>query len=335
VQKSIATIIKFILSIGLGVLLVWLSVRNLSPKDIAEMKDAFSRVNWIWLLVGPFLGMLSNVVRALRWEMLLTSLNYKPKFSNVVASVYVMYLGNIVFPRLGEISRCGIMFKTDGIPIEKSIGTMVLERFVDVLTLLVAGTILFFMEYDLLFGVFQQYIIMPIQAKIGQSTFASAGLYIAVLLLVLAAFVWIYRNAEKNRLLLMIKEKVMGMLHGLVAVKDVSSPWLFLFYSILIWVMYFAMGYINFMILSETTHLGVSAAIAILFFGTFAFIATQGGVGAYPLITREILLLYGVAANIGYAWGWISWTLQTLMVIVAGLLAMAYLSFFAPKKVNS
>jgi len=335
VQKSIATIIKFILSIGLGVLLVWLSVRNLSPKDIAQMKDAFSRVNWMWLLVGPILGMLSNVVRALRWDMLLQSLGYKPKLLNVVAAIYVMYLGNVVFPRLGEISRCGIMFKTDGIPIEKSIGTMVLERFVDVLTLLVAGAILFFMEYDLLFGVFQQYIILPIQAKIGQSTFAAAGLYVAVLLIALAVFVWIYRNAEKNRLLLMIKEKVMGMLHGLVAVKDVSSPWLFIFYSILIWIMYFGMGYINFMILSETAHLGASAAIAILFFGTFAFIATQGGVGAYPLITREILLLYGVAANIGYAWGWISWTLQTIMVILAGLLAMGYLSFFAAKKVTS
>lgn len=281
------------------------------------------------------LGMLSNVVRALRWDMLLQSLGYKPKLLNVVAAIYVMYLGNVVFPRLGEISRCGIMFKTDGIPIEKSIGTMVLERFVDVLTLLVAGAILFFMEYDLLFGVFQQYIILPIQAKIGQSTFAAAGLYVAVLLIALAVFVWIYRNAEKNRLLLIIKEKVMGMLHGLVAVKDVSSPWLFIFYSILIWIMYFGMGYINFMILSETAHLGASAAIAILFFGTFAFIATQGGVGAYPLITREILLLYGVAANIGYAWGWISWTLQTIMVILAGLLAMGYLSFFAAKKVTS
>lgn len=331
-NKSLGTILKFLLSIGLGVLLVWLSVRNLSPKDIAEMKEAFSRVNWFWLVIGPSIGMLSNVVRALRWEMLLQSLGYKPKFPNVVAAVYVMYLGNVVFPRLGEISRCGIMFKTDGIPIEKSIGTMVLERIVDVLTLLIAGVILFFMEYDLLFGVFQQYIIIPIQAKMGQSTFAAVGLYALVALIALAVFVWIYRNADKNRLLLIIKEKVMGMLHGLVAVKDVSNPWLFIFYSILIWVMYFAMGYVNFMILTETAHLGASAAIAILFFGTFAFIATQGGVGAYPLITREILLLYGVAANIGYAWGWIAWTLQTIMVIVAGLLAMGYLSFFAQKR---
>jgi hypothetical protein len=124
----------------------------------------------------------------------------------------------------------------------------------------------------------------------------------------------------------------MGLLYGINSIRTVENPFLFVVYSILIWVMYFLMTYCNFMALTETAHLGVIPALALLFFGTFAFIATQGGIGAYPLIVREILLLYGVTANIGYAFGWISWSLQTLMVLISGLIALGYLTFVANPK---
>lgn len=326
-KKLLISILKFALSLGLGALLVWLAVRKLTPEDINEMKAAFARANWFWLFMGTAIGMLSNFVRAERWNMLLRSLGYKAKFGNVAAAVYVMYVGNIAFPRLGEISRCGVVFKTDGVPIEKSIGTMVLERIVDMLTLLTVGFLLFFVQHDLLFSVFEKYLIVPIQAKLQSTGNTSFYVQIAVLLLIPVLGFFIYKKAAKLPLVGVVLQKAKGMLSGLIAIRNVENPWLFLCYSILVWVMYLGMGYCNFMAFAETAHLGVGAAMAILFFGTFAFIATQGGVGAYPLITREILLLYGVSANIGYAWGWIAWTAQTLMVILSGLIAMAYLSF--------
>jgi uncharacterized protein (TIRG00374 family) len=329
VKKHIVNIVKLLISIGLGCLLVWLSIRNLTEKDWDEMSQAFNRANIWWLIAGPSIGMLSNLVRALRWEMLLNSLGYKPRFSNVAAAVYVMYLGNLAFPRLGEITRCGILYKTDGVPIEKSIGTMVLERVVDMLTLLIVGIALFFIEYDLLSSLFQQYILAPINAKIGSSS-VSGVVFNGILLAIFSfSLFWLYKNADKNRFLNIVKQKIMGLIKGIFSIKDVDKPVLFIFHSILVWAMYFAMTYCNFMALTETAGLGTSAALSILFFGTFAFIATQGGIGAYPLITREILILFGVAANIGYAWGWISWSLQTFMVIIGGLLSLAYLSFFA------
>lgn len=326
-KKLLLSILKFALSLGLGALLVWLAVRKLTADDIAEMKAAFERANWFWLFMGTAIGMLSNFVRAERWNMLLRSLGYKAKFGNVAAAVYVMYLGNIAFPRLGEISRCGIVFKTDGVPIEKSIGTMVLERIVDVVTLLGVGFLLFFVQHDLLFSVFDKYLITPLKLKLQSDGDSSLLLQIGVLIFVAAISFLIYKKAAKLPLVVVFLEKIKGMLIGLTAVRKVENPWLFIFYSVLVWVMYLGMGYCNFLAFAETAHLGVGAAMAILFFGTFAFIATQGGVGAYPLITREILLLYGVSANIGYAWGWIAWTAQTLMVILAGLIAMAYLAF--------
>lgn len=326
-KKLLSGILKFALSLGLGALLVWLAVRKLTADDISEMKAAFDRASWFWLFMGTAIGMLSNFVRAERWNMLLRSLGYKAKFGNVAAAVYVMYVGNVAFPRLGEISRCGIVFKTDGVPIEKSIGTMVLERIVDVLTLLCVGVLLFFMQHDLLFSVFEKYLIAPLHLKMQSAGASSIYIKIGVVFFVAAASILIYKKASKLPIIGVVTQKLKGMLSGLTAVRNVENPWLFVFYSILVWAMYLAMGYCNFMAFAETAHLGIGAAMAILFFGTFAFIATQGGVGAYPLITREILLLYGVSANIGYAWGWIAWTAQTLMVILSGLVAMAYLAF--------
>lgn len=330
-KKTLVNVVKFGVSIGLGVLLVWLAVRKLTSNDINEMREAFSRSNWFWLIVGPAIGMASNLVRAERWNMLLRSIGYRAKFWNVAAAVYVMYIGNLAFPRLGEISRCGIVYTTDGIPVEKSIGTMVVERLVDVVTMLAVGVILFFLQYDLLQTFFNQYLVDPIKSKLN---IGDGSMLIKLGLMVLLAIVFgvIFLKVKNSKVGKMIQEKVMGLLYGINSIRTVENPLLFVFYSILIWAMYFVMQYCNFMALTETAHLGAIPALAILFFGAFAFIATQGGIGAYPLVVREILLLYGISANIGYAFGWISWSLQTLMVLVSGLIALGYLAFVKRSK---
>ena len=330
-KKTLVNLAKFGVSIGLGVLLVWLAVHNLTPKDINEMREAFSRSNWFWLIVGPAIGMASNLVRAERWNMLLRSIGYRAKFWNVAAAVYVMYIGNLAFPRLGEISRCGIVYTTDGIPVEKSIGTMVVERLVDVVTMLAVGVILFFLQYDLLQSFFNQYLIEPVKSKLNISD-GSVLIKLGLIALLVVVFGFVFLKLKNSKLGKLIQEKVMGLLYGINSIRTVERPFLFVFYSILIWGMYFLMQYCNFKALTETAHLGLVPALAILFFGAFAFIATQGGIGAYPLVVREILLLYGISSNIGYAFGWISWSLQTLMVLVSGLIALGYLAFVKRSK---
>jgi len=94
--------------------------------------------------MGPIIGLFSNVIRAERWKMLLNSVGEKPSRVNVINSVFVMYAGNLLFPRLGEVTRCSLLYKTDNVPIDKSIGTMVLERIVDMVTLLLIGVLLMF-----------------------------------------------------------------------------------------------------------------------------------------------------------------------------------------------
>lgn len=323
-KKLLSNIAKFGFSLGLGALLIWLSIRDLKPSDIAEMRNAFKNVSWSWLIFGSLIGMGSNLVRAERWNMLLRSMGYQPKFPNIAASVYIMYIGNVIFPRLGEISRCGIIYKTDNVPIEKSIGTMVVERAVDVLTLLLVGIILFFLQYDMLSAIFDKHLITPLYQKYENMSVISVMFVFTAVFFSVGFIFWAFQRFNFG-ILNILKEKLEGLWHGLTAIRKVENPFLFIVYSLMIWVIYLLMGICTFKGIEATSHLGFNAGLVVLFFGTFAFIATQGGVGAYPIITREVLLLFGISANVGYAWGWIAWTLQTIFILIFGLVSAAYL----------
>ncbi|MGB1243279.1 MAG: hypothetical protein ACPG49_12200, partial [Chitinophagales bacterium] len=109
---------------------------------------------------------------------------------------------------------------------------------------------------------------------------------------------------------------------------DVKNIPLFIFYSLFIWVMYFCMIYACFFSLSATENLGIGAALACLVFGTFGFLLTQGGLGAYPIAIAATLALYGIENNIGYAFGWLAWLSQTVLILFAGLVALAILPLF-------
>lgn len=323
-KKIFVNIAKFSFSLGLGILLVWLSVRDLKPSDINEMRNAFKNVSWSWLIFGSLIGMGSNLVRAERWSMLLRSMGYKPKYANVAASVYIMYIGNVIFPRLGELSRCGIIYKTDNVPLEKSIGTMVVERAVDMLTLLAVGVVLFFLQYDMLYAIFDKYLISPLYRKYDNMSVISVMFLFTAVFFSTGFLFWIFKRFNFG-IINVLKEKLEGLWYGLTAIRKLENPFLFIVYSLLIWVIYLLMGICTFKGIEATAHLGFNAGLVVLFFGTFAFIATQGGIGAYPIITREVLLLFGISANIGYAFGWIAWTLQTLFILIFGLGAAVYL----------
>lgn len=334
-KKLLSNIAKFAFSLGLGALLVWLSVKNLNGDDYREMRNAFKNVSWLWLILGPLIGMASNLVRAERWNMLLRSMGYKAKFANVAAAVYIMYIGNIIFPRLGEVSRCGIIYKTDGVPIEKSIGTMVVERIVDVFTLLTVGVALFFLQYDLLSSVFDKYLLSPLYAKYENASVLSVMFLFTTTFFIIGFLFWAYkRYGSKLKIFDTLKDKFEGLWHGLLSIRKVESPLLFIVYSIVIWGMYLLSTICLFKGVEATMGLGWNAGLVLLFFGTFAFIATQGGVGAYPIIAREILLLFGISANVGYAWGWISWSLQTAFVILFGFFSFAYLVWNVKARTN-
>lgn len=320
-NKQLKGVLQLIVSIGFGIFLVWLAVRKLGDKDIAEIKEAFERADYRWLLLGPFIGFVSNFSRAQRWRMLLKPVGYVPGFVNTFCSVMVMYFANLAFPRLGEVARCGILNKYEKVPLDKAIGTMVTERIVDMLSILLVGAYLFVAEHDRLIEFF-------VKLAGGKST-GSGNSYLPLILLMamVAMFFMVFRFRNRVSFFRKVVDLLKGIWEGVQSIRYVENPLMFLFHSIMIWVAYYLMIYLSFYALGETANVGWNAAWACLFFGGFAMAATQGGIGAYPLAVQQVLILYGVTSNIGLAFGWIVWTVQTVSLVFAGILAMGLLAW--------
>ena len=322
-SKNLGNIIKLIFSLGLGILIVWLTTRQLTSDQIDTIKKIFTRADYMWVILGPVIGLFSNVVRAERWKMLLNSVGYEPKRSNVIYSVFVMYAGNLLFPRLGEVTRCSLLYKTDSIPIDKSIGTMVLERVVDMVTILLIGVLLMFFQYKLLFDLLNTTILAHYSETLSGT--GTMLILFAIASLGLGSLYLLYR-LRHHSVIGRVWQFVKGIFDGLSSIGRLNNPVLFIFYSILIWVMYFLMIFMCFRALPETASLNMWAGLACLFFGGFAFIVSQGGIGAYPATVGAVLVLYHVAFEVGFAFGWLVWSLQTAGVILMGVLALMLIS---------
>ncbi|MFN8276815.1 MAG: lysylphosphatidylglycerol synthase transmembrane domain-containing protein [Chitinophagales bacterium] len=324
-NKILWNALKLALSLGLGALIIWVTISKLDEEQMITVRGVFSRANYFWIIAGPVVGMLSNVVRALRWQMLLQSAGYSPRFSNVNNGVFVMYAGNLLFPRLGEVTRCSLLYKTDGIPVDKSIGTMVLERMVDMVTMLAVGALLFLFQFNRWFGFLQEKVLKTHTTDWKAiPTWFWSGMLLTIL--VCAVLFYLLYAFREHQYLGALWRFVRGIIAGLASVLKLERPWLFIGYSVLIWVMYFGMIYLCFHALPETSDMSVGAGMACLFFGGFAFIISQGGIGAYPVTIGAVLLLYGVAYEVGFAFGWLVWSVQTAAVIICGVLSLLMIS---------
>jgi hypothetical protein len=160
--------------------------------------------------------------------------------------------------------------------------------------------------------------------------FHGGGDYKGVMLVLLAAVVlviayFLLRAFRTTRWYHKLRSMVLGIRDGIVSLGKLQHKGWFVFHTLLIWISYLLMVYVGFYCLDSTSHLGLGAALAVLAFGSIGMIVTQGGIGAYQLIVARTLLLYGITEGVGYAFGWISWLAQTLLIVVLGFLCMLLL----------
>lgn len=316
-KKYTGTLIKFILSVGLGVLIVWFTFNQLDQEERMTMRAAFSRANYWWLLAGGVVNLLSNYFRTQRWRMLLQPLGYRPGFFITFCSIIVMYFANLLFPRLGEILRCGILSRYEKIPINKSVGTMITERLVDILALPVMMGLLLMTQRELFYQTLER--TKQITSRFSHS---AAYDYIIIVVAAIVAGGIIYKSATDRYWWNKAFHFLRGALAGFRSIFKTGRPALFLFHSVNIWLCYWAAAYISFFSLKETAGVSPWAGLGAVFFGAFAYTAVQGGVGAYPLVLQMLLLVYGIDPVVGLSAGWLIWTVQTSLIVLAGTTLM-------------
>ncbi|MDD4141571.1 MAG: lysylphosphatidylglycerol synthase transmembrane domain-containing protein [Bacteroidales bacterium] len=337
VKKVYKDILKFIFFLGIGVFLIWWFVRKLTPQEIDEIFAALKNVNYWWLLLGIFFGILSNVARTSRWITLIEPMGYKLRYHNVFMSVLIAYLANLAVPRLGELTRCGTLAKYEKVPFEKSFGTVIAERACD---LIVFG-ILFVLNIAIQFNNLREYVNEKILGRISTDAVVEKGsspvlwIVVGVIVLLCVAVVVFVKCLPDNKISIKIKSLIKGLFDGLKSIIHLKRPFTFIFHSLLLWGCYLMMTFAAFKALPDTALLGMDAAMSSLVFSTIGVILVQGGIGIYPIIVAEVLTVYGITSAIGYTMGWIIWTNQTVIVILGGILSLFILPLVNKQKYDA
>lgn len=324
-------VFQILFAFGLGGLIIFLSLKNLTSSEKDSIIQSFKSAEYIWVIIAIIIGIFSHLVRAARWKLLLSPLNYNPSLLNTFYAVMVGYFANLGIPRAGEVFRCSVLYKQEQIPVNKSFGTVIVERSLDFIVFL--G--LFLLTLLIEFKKINQYVDDRVLSKISNSTNSQSFLYSKLFFLFVTATIafglmlLLRKQILKTKIGNKVFQFALGIWEGLKSIAKIQKPWLFIGYTLLIWVCYFLMVYLCFYSLPETSDLGFFAGLSVMVLGSIGIMVTPGGIGLYPVIAAETLLLYGIESStgVGLALGWISWSAQTIMILIFGSISLLIVSF--------
>jgi uncharacterized protein (TIRG00374 family) len=321
-RKKLISVLQYVFFLGLGLILLWYTTRNLSDSEIQNMKDSLRNANYLVVILPMLLLFASHYSRALRWKILMEPLGFQPTTLNTFFAVMISYFFNLLVPRLGEVMKCTLLAKYEKTPVDRLIGTMVAERAIDVISLLIVIFLTIVLQIDIVGNYASTELGNAFRARFNPTS-------IMVLLVILVGLFFLARFVLSNYAHISVIGKVRSILkgiwEGLTSIRYVKRKWAFLFHSIFIWAMYLLSIRMGFYAMQEVAHLGIKPAFTILSFGSLAMIITQGGIGAYQLVVQKSMVLYGIPEFDGLAFGWLLWGLQTLMVLSVGLICLILL----------
>lgn len=309
-SERLGNVLKFLGFLGIGAVILTLVYRSqsaayqaqcaidgIAAEDcslLGKLAADLGTVNYWWLLAILLIFMLSNVFRAARWVQLIEPLGQRVRFANSFWSVMIGYFANLGLPRAGEVVRAGVLGRYEGIAVEKVMGTVVVDRVLDVLCLLVVVAVAFVLQWDTLAGLVTGARGGAAVAGTAWYTYATAGL--AALLAGAALAYWAYRRFSHLAIVKRLGAIVAGFGDGLRSAAGVDRKGLLLLHTAGIWTCYFAMAYLPFFAFPPTAHLGPDAALMLFVFSALGIIIpSPGGMGSYHLMVIQALALYDVS----------------------------------------
>ncbi len=327
-KKKLLTVLQYFLFLGLGIFLVWWSIHKMDEKNWNECKDALKSARYILFIPVFFIISASHVSRAMRWKILMKPMGYNPKFYNTFFAVMVGYLANLAIPRLGEVLKCTILGKYEKVPAEKLVGTILVERVVDVICLVIVFIIAFITQATVIGG----------YAKVGISEYFSSKstnnltLKIVVLVVIIISLYFIVRFIFKQYhnyvFIQRLKGLAIGVKTGISSIKNLENKTAFIFHSIFIWCCYVGGTYLGFYATLHTDKLPFVSVFPILAFASIGMIITPGGIGTYPRFIMEVMMLYNIEEGIAYANGTLQWLAQFLIILFVGFISLTLLPHF-------
>lgn len=286
----------------------------------------------------PVFGILflSHLIRAIRWKLLIEPLGFKPSTTNTLFAVFIGYLANQAVPRLGEVLKCTVLSRYEKIPADKLVGTIILERVIDAITLLLIFGITLAIQPDIYSQLVDTIFNSKKEGDVTKKTISSSlVLMILAGIVIIVLAVWMIKNKKNfSDLGLLFKRIGKSIWQGLSAIQHLKKRWWFIFLTISMWALYLAGGYIGFMALKETQQYGINEAFTVLSAGSVGMIATPGGIGAYAYLLQKTMQVYGLNEGIALAFGWILWLAQTAVVLIGGLISFVGMPYYNKRKLR-
>ncbi len=326
-KKIFKKVLQVVFPLLLGLfILVWV-YKDFNFQRVGEVLA--HGMDYGWIALSLVFGVFANLFRGWRWKLALEPLNEYPKTSHCVYAIFISYASNLVIPRVGEVTRCGVLSKYDGVSFPKSLGTVVSERMIDTLCVgMITGLVL----------LSQMPVFATFFAETGTNVdryaevFSSGHFYLmmlCVLAVLLLAF-FLIRNVA-------LFAKLKGILHnvwqGIVALKDIKHIPIYIMYTIGIWVCYFLEFYLTFYAFGFSAHLGVSAGLVMFVVGTLAVIVpTPNGAGPWHFAVMTMMVLYGVGKEDAGIFALLVHGIQTFLLILLGIYGLLALPFINKTK---
>ena len=308
-MRKMISFLKFSLPLLLGLVLLFYAFKNIQLDDFLSKLD---QTRYEWVIGSMLLSSLAYVSRAYRWQLLLRAADQKVSTFRLTLAVFVGYLANLAFPRLGEVVRCAVLKKTNQIPVSLSIGTVVTERIIDSLVLLFFLIIALLLEFDLIVTYFENIF----------STYhipLDGILYAALTLLMIFSILVLVILRTHTPLSQRTKKMASEVLRGILTIKSIQSKSLFLITTTVMWLTYFLMSYMIFFALEETSSLSLTAGFMLLVSGGIALaLPVQGGIGTYHAMIAMMLGLYGIENTTGLFLATLLHSSQILSVVIFG-----------------
>jgi uncharacterized protein (TIRG00374 family) len=300
--------------------------------DWNDMFEKFKRANYSWIAAGMVISLLSHFLRAYRAVMLYDALNYKVPVKNSFYAVLIGYMMNYIIPRAGEVSRCAALSKTDDIPVDKSLGTVVTERIFDMVMLLLLIGLVFILQFDMLMNYINGALDSGSTTKEGISL---KWILLAVMVVGGAAFFALRSRLKNSAIYAKIMNVLKGFSEGLLSIRNIKNPLWFIVLSLAIWGCYLLMMYFCFFAMEATQNLDFNACLTVFALGTIGMVipAPGAGAGTYHFAIMQSLFLFGVPLEDGKAYATIVHGMQ--MIILLALGALASLAVLAMHKKKS
>jgi hypothetical protein len=324
-KKKIVNTVKFVAFISIGLFLFWKVYKDQPVEDLIV---AAKNVNYWWIALVSIIGISSHLVRALRWEIILSSMGIKTYKDNLFYAVMVGYLANLAIPRMGEVSRSAVLKKYNKVPFTTGFGTIVTERIVDVVIMLGLTFFVVLFHKDVILEFLRN---NPAVSDNARNLLCTRNLVIMGVMGVLAIAGYLFllaRSKKSENILTKIFGKLNAFKEGLFSIFKVKRPVLYLFYSLLIWFLYYLMMYFSFPAFSFAGNIGFTAneILVVFLMGSYAMLApVQGGIGAYHFMVISTLIIYGVDDADARLFALIVHGINTIVIMVVGFFSLAML----------